>query len=89
MSDQRWTGGIANREWQAGTRFEVVADKEAVLAQVRAYLADCRRYREILSPKYHPAADSAVKVVHGPPDVVRAAYQHLTARSAMPGQVSG
>ena len=77
-----------NREWQSGTRFEPTVDKEAILAQVRAYLADCRTHQAILSSKYHPTADSAVKVVFGPEAVVRAAYQHLTARAAMPGQVS-
>lgn len=85
-SDQRWTGGLANRGWQSGTRLEPVVDKAAILAQVRAYLTDCRRYQAILSPKYHPTEDSAVKVVFGPDDVIRAAYRHLTTARAAAAQ---
>ena len=37
-------------------------------AAVRDYLATCEKHKDVLSPKYHPAADSAVKFIchHGP-----------------------
>lgn len=87
-SDQRWTGGAANREWQSGTRAEPLVDRDAILAQVRQYLADCRRHQAVLSAKHHPAEHSAVQVVFGPADIVRAAYRHLTSSrpvTAVPG----
>lgn len=51
-----------------------MADQEAILAQVRRYLGDCRRHQANLNAKYHPTVDGAVKIVFGPQDVVRAAY---------------
>jgi hypothetical protein len=40
-SDQRWTGGIANREWQAGRPAEPTVDADYITRQVKLYLADC------------------------------------------------
>lgn len=75
--DRRWTGGVANREWQSGARLEQPLDEDYITGQVKAYLRDCRRSPH-LDPKYHPTASGAVKVVYGPEQAVRAAYRHLT-----------
>lgn len=40
-SDQRWTGGIANREWRSGTKPEQPVDTDGVKRQVAEYIADC------------------------------------------------
>jgi hypothetical protein len=40
-SDQRWTGGAANREWQSGRVAEPPVDTDYITGQVRLYLADC------------------------------------------------
>jgi hypothetical protein len=71
-SDSRWSGGVANREWQRGTRPELATDREALMRQVRRYLADCRRFR------LTPGEGMAVKVVFGPEPLVRAAYREAT-----------
>ena len=60
-SDQRWTGGTANRGWQTGTRPAAVVDVDAITTQVRSYLADCRKFR--LDPQYHPTLDGVLKLV--------------------------
>jgi hypothetical protein len=44
-SDQRWTGGLANREWQAGTKVEQPVDTDYITKQVRRYLADCVKHQ--------------------------------------------
>ena len=75
-SDSRWSGGAANRGWQSGSRIAPAADRQAILAYVRDYLADCKRYH------LTPAEDMAVTVVYGPADIVRAAYRHATTRGA-------
>lgn len=83
-SDQRWTGGIANREWQAGTRAEPVTDPDALAAHVRRYLADCGKFH--LDPKYHPTEDGVLKIVfhHGyaQKQAVLTAFRQLTERHA-------
>lgn len=79
MSDQRWTGGIANREWQSGRPAEPAVDAEYIISQVRAYLRDCERFRGILSAADHPTLRSCLKVVFGPDRVIREAYEYLTA----------
>jgi len=43
-SDQRWTGGIANREWQAGRPAEPTVDADYITQQVKLYLADCVKH---------------------------------------------
>jgi hypothetical protein len=65
-SDSRWTGGLANREWQSGTRPQPQVDTDYITAQVRRYLRDCRKHRAILSP-YHPTEAGLLRVVfcHG------------------------
>lgn len=80
MSDQRWTGGIANREWQAGRPAEPAVDADAITTQVRSYLRDCRRFQ--LDPQYHPTEAGVLKLVFWRGDTqkqaVLAAYrQHL------------
>jgi hypothetical protein len=62
-SDRRWTGGLANREWQRGTQAAAVPlDIEQLRAQVRRYLADCKRAG--LASAYHPTAAGACKVIY-------------------------
>ena len=75
-SDSRWTGGLANREWQRGNKVEQPADTDYIVLQVRRYLADCRRF------DLTPSEGMAVKVVFGPDALVRAAYQQQTRRTA-------
>jgi hypothetical protein len=67
MTDLRWTGGIANRGWQSGTRPGPVTDADDLAAQVSRYLTDCRRHRKLLSPANHPTLKSCLQVVfhHG------------------------
>jgi hypothetical protein len=62
-SDKRWTGGVANRGWQSGTALEPVVDADAIAVQVRRYLADCRKYKAVLSPAHHPTEKSMLQVV--------------------------
>lgn len=62
-SDRRWTGGTANRDWSAGTAVVTEVPAERLTAGVKAYLADCRRHRAILSAKHHPTPDGACKAV--------------------------
>lgn len=80
-SDQRWTGGVANREWQSGTRPATVVDVDAVTTQVRSYLRDCRRFR--LDPQYHPTIDGVLKLVFwrgaAQKEAVLAVFRQLTA----------
>jgi hypothetical protein len=83
--DQRWTGGIANREWQRGTRAEPPpVDTQGVLARVRRYIADCERWQHLLRAKDHPTEDGAVKLILCPDkrheDMVRRAFRYATAR---------
>lgn len=85
--DSRWTGGLANRDWSAGKQVGRVIDPERLERAVARYLADCARYRGILSPKYHPAAESALKVIHHATgreaDIIRAEFaRQLEAASA-------
>lgn len=69
-SDSRWTGGRANREWQRGSvpKPEPMA-RLYLLEQLRAYLADCKRFR--LDPAYHPTAAGALKMIPWRGDVQR------------------
>lgn len=60
----------------ARARVLPAADRQAILAHVKGYLADCARYQ------LTPGEDMAVKVVYGPEDIVRAAYQHAITRGA-------
>lgn len=32
-------------------------------SRIRRYLADCRKYREILDPRYHPTEAGAIKII--------------------------
>lgn len=87
-SDQRWTGGIANREWSRGHAAAHVTDKDRLMADVRQYLADCRTHQAILSPKYHPTLASALKVIHHHPgDVatIQDAYGEACRADGEPG----
>lgn len=63
-SDGRWTGGAANREWQRGTRpRQELLPRAYVVAQLRAYFADCHANRSILNPRYHPTGPGALKMI--------------------------
>lgn len=62
-SDQRWTGGIANREWSRGHSAGHLIDRDRLTADVRRYLADCRTHRNLLTAKYHPTEDGALKAI--------------------------
>lgn len=80
-SDQRWTGGIANREWTRGHAAPHLTGKDRLTADVRTYLADCRKHQALLTPAYHPTLAGALKVIHHyPGDVpaIRVAYAELT-----------
>lgn len=81
-SDQRWQGGVANRTWQAGTSPAPVVDVDALTAQVRQYLRDCRTHQALLSPAYHPTEKSCLQVVfhHGDAQkqLIRGIYRQLT-----------
>jgi hypothetical protein len=83
MSDPRWSGGIANREWQRGARPAPVTGRDEITGYVRQYLADCRTHRKLLDPRHHPTEDGALKTVfhrgHAQEEAVRAAYRQLTA----------
>ncbi|HEX4830293.1 MAG TPA: hypothetical protein VH478_04285 [Trebonia sp.] len=63
-SDQRWTGGIANRDWSAGHAPARDIPAAQLASGVKAYLADCDRHRAMLSPAYHPTAGGACKAVY-------------------------
>jgi hypothetical protein len=80
--DRRWTGGIANREWQRGRQAGRVIDHVRLSGDVRRYLADCRAHAAALSAKYHPTEASALKVIHhhghAEEDVIRGAFRALT-----------
>jgi peptidoglycan hydrolase-like protein with peptidoglycan-binding domain len=50
--DRRWTGGLANREWQRGSQPPVpLLDPRYVAAQIEAYRSDCYAAREYLEVK--------------------------------------
>lgn len=79
-ADRRWTGGIANREWQRGTApraAEVVSEAKRLEleAQVKRYLADCRRF------DLEPSERMALKIVfhkgREQAEAVRDAYARL------------
>lgn len=80
--DKRWTGGIANREWQRGTQAGPVTDLEAVKAHVLRYLADCRRFASKLCADDHPTEDGVLKIVYWHGDAQKQAvlsvYRQLT-----------
>lgn len=62
-SDRRWTGGLANREWQRGTQAAAgPMDWAWVVEQVLTYISDCRAAG--LADRYHPTAAGAVKVIY-------------------------
>jgi hypothetical protein len=81
-SDQRWTGGIANREWTRGHTATREINPAELAAGVKAYLADCHAHQPILSAKYHPTQDSALKAVYhaGPAEAecIRTVFAELT-----------
>ena len=67
--------------------------REPFAAEVAAYLADCAAHRRLLSPRYHPTEDGALKVIphHHPKDPeaeqtaeaqIRAAYRAARAAPA-------
>jgi hypothetical protein len=63
-SDSRWTGGLANRQWQRGTRRAVgLLDPQWVSRQVDIYRQDCYAARATLNPAYHPTAAGAARVI--------------------------
>lgn len=83
--DLRWTGGTANRAWQRGSQpLGRVIDTARLEAQVRRYLADCRQHRALLSPQYHPTADSACKAIFH-----RSREEEAVIRTEFRRQVSG
>ena len=64
-SDRRWTGGLANREWQRGSQPPVpLLDPRYVAAQIEAYRSDCYAARAYLDRANHPTAAGAVKVIY-------------------------
>jgi hypothetical protein len=73
---------------------EPVVDTDALTAQVKRYLGDCRRHQAILSPASHPTEKSCLQVVFHTGDAqkqaVLAVYRQLTAerRAEAHGQVS-
>lgn len=85
-SDQRWTGGIANREWSRGHSAGHLIDRDRLTADVRRYLADCRTHRNLLTAKYHPTEDGALKAIYHrsgeEADVIRAAFRADASPSA-------
>jgi hypothetical protein len=63
-SDQRWTGGAANRQWQSGTQpVAVPIDSVYLAGQIRQYLMDCYTHRAVLNRKHHPTADGILVMV--------------------------
>lgn len=50
--------------------------------QVREYLDDCARLKDILDPKYHPSEAGVVKVVYGDAQMIRQAYRKITGNEA-------
>ena len=62
-SDPRWTGRTANREWTRGHAAGHVIDPDRLAADVRAYVTDCRTHHALLTAKYHPTMDGALKAV--------------------------
>jgi hypothetical protein len=78
-SDQRWTGGVANREWTRGHAASRTIDRDRLTAQVDAYLADCRKHRAIINAAYHPTEAGALKIIHHhdttEADVIRGLYR--------------
>lgn len=61
-SDRRWTGGLANRQWQRGIAPpDQPMDWAWVVEQVLTYIRDCKAAG--ISDKYHPTAGGALKVV--------------------------
>jgi gamma-glutamylcysteine synthetase len=85
-SDSRWTGGLANREWQSGNRVEQHVDTDYIRVQVRRYLADCRMF------DLTPDEDMCLKIVFhaggAQKEAVRAAYREAVARATVPGVTS-
>lgn len=81
-SDSRWTGGLANREWQAGTRIDQPVDRDYIAAQVRRYLRDCDRFRLV------PSQVTCLKVVfhaNGAQEAaVTGAFREICGRTAEP-----
>lgn len=63
-SDQRWTGGTANRDWSAGQQAGRVISPESLTADVGQYLTDCATYRSYLSPAHHPTLAGCLKVIY-------------------------
>lgn len=85
-SDQRWTGGLANREWQRGSRVEQPVDSDYIALQVRRYLKDCARF------ELAPSEAMCLKVIFHAGDAqkqaVVGAYRQLTMAAAPDGQAS-
>lgn len=81
-SDSRWTGGAANRQWQAGTRLEPPVDTEYLTWQVRYYLTDCRRFKHLIGPA-HPTEEGVLKIVFHTGDAQKqAVLEAFRARTA-------
>ena len=80
--DQRWTGGLANREWSRGQQAEHIIDHDRIKADVAAYLAAYRASRPILRPSDHPTEEGCLKVIYQrwPEEraVIAAEYQRQT-----------
>jgi hypothetical protein len=74
-SDSRWTGGLANREWQRGTRTIAPIDRAYLAGQLSAYLRDCARFG------LKPSEDTALKIVYrrgsSAADQIRAGYRKM------------
>lgn len=86
-SDSRWTGGLANREWQSGTRVEPMTDTDYINWQVKRYLADCAQF------SLTPSKEDALKVIFWTGDAqkqaVISAYQQQAGRRDGHGQSPG
>ena len=78
--DQRWTGGLMNREWQRGTRIEQPVDTGYISLQVRKYLADCQKVN------LTPSEDMCLRIVFHAGDAQKQAvvdaYRRLTGTRA-------
>ena len=80
--DQRWTGGLANREWTRGHATTREINPAELAAGVKAYLADCQRHQALLSATYHPTPVGCLKAVYhvgpGEAQCIRDTYAQLT-----------
>ena len=69
-SDKRWTGGVANREWNRGTAPLARADevmsaaaRQVLQTAVKRYLDECARFRTLLRAADHPTPRGMLHMV--------------------------